>query len=99
MKERYTVGGQGQVALLGVYSHQEEEDAFQATEDTAYASRPFPLFASSSSSRVEASLAAILDHFQHMRADFGCRLDHLSDDWSYRSLIVSSQWLRLFSRA
>ena len=35
---------------------------------------------SSSSSGMEASLAAIIDQFQHMHADFGSRLDHISDE-------------------
>ena len=47
--------------------------------DAAYASR----LSSSSpppSSRVEASLATIMDQLQLMRASFGSRLDHLSNE-------------------
>ena len=35
---------------------------------------------SSSSSRVEASVAAIIDQLQHMRADFGSHLNHISNE-------------------
>ena len=50
--------------------------------DAALASRPSSLSAhppSFSSSRVEVFHAAIMDQFQLMLADFGSRLDHLSD--------------------
>ena len=33
-----------------------------------------------SSSRVDVSLANIMDQLQHMSADFGSRLNHLSDE-------------------
>ena len=59
----------------------QEEAAFCAAKDVAYASRPSSTSAPSSSfSRVEASFAAIMDQLQHMHADFGSRLDHLYDE-------------------
>ena len=42
-------------------------------------SRPFFSSAPSSSSQVAVSLADIMEQLQHMRADFGNRLDDLSD--------------------
>ena len=59
---------------------QQEEAAFHAAKDAAYATQPSSSSAPSTSSRVEASLATILDQLQHMHADFGSRLDHLSDE-------------------
>ena len=49
-------------------------------DDAALSPRPSSSFAPSSSSRVEASLTTIMDQFQHMRADFSSRLDHISDE-------------------
>ena len=49
-------------------------------EDATYASRPSPSFAPPYSSEVEAALATILDQIQLMRAVFGSRLDHLTDE-------------------
>ena len=59
---------------------QQEEAAFRATEDATYASWPSFSSAPSSSSGVEASLAAIMDQLQHMSANFGSHLDHLFDE-------------------
>ena len=59
---------------------QQEEAAFRVARDAAYAFRPASSSTSSSSFGVEASLVAILNQLQHMRADFGCCLDHLSDE-------------------
>ena len=61
------------------FTYQEEAD-IRVAEDAAYASRPFSSSASSFSSRVEASLVAITDQLQLMRADFGSRFDHLTDE-------------------
>ena len=49
---------------------QQEEADICAAEDATYASQPPSSSTQSSSSRVEASLAAIMDQFQHMRANF-----------------------------
>ena len=59
---------------------QQEEADIRASEDATYASWPSSSSALSSSSRVEASLIAILDQLQLMRADFDSHLDHLSDE-------------------
>ena len=59
---------------------QQEDAAFCAVEDATYATRPSSSSAPSSSSGVEVSLVAILDQLQHMHADFGSRLNHLSDE-------------------
>ena len=58
---------------------QQEKATFQAIEDATYASRPSSSSTPPSSFRVEASLASIMDQIQLMRADFGSRLDHLTD--------------------
>ena len=59
---------------------QQDEATFHAVkgaiEDAVYAFRPST---SSSSYGVEASLAAIMDQLQHMHANFGCHIDHISD--------------------
>ena len=57
-----------------------EEAAFYAVEDTAYASQPSFISTPSSFSKAEASFVAIMDLRQHMLADFGSRLNHLSDE-------------------
>ena len=57
---------------------QHDEAAFYVAEDVAYASWPSSSSTPSSSSRVKASLATIMDHLQHMHANFG--LDHIFDD-------------------
>ena len=59
---------------------QQKEVAFHTTMDAAYASRPYSSSAPSSSSKVEASLAAIMDQLQHMRANFGSHFNHLSNE-------------------
>ena len=59
---------------------QQEKAAFRAAEDATYASRPSSLSAPPSSSRVEASLAAIMDQLQLLRADIGSQLDHLTNE-------------------
>ena len=60
---------------------QQEEVEFWAAEEAAYDLRPPSSSApSSSSSRVEASLVAILDQIQQMHADFGSRLDTPFDE-------------------
>ena len=71
-------------------STQQEEATFRATENAAFASRSSSLSAPSSSSRVEASLAAILDQLQHMRADFGSCLDHLFDEMCQMNTRIGS---------
>ena len=43
-------------------------------------SRPSSTSAPSSLSRVAVSLADIIEWFQHMRADFGSHLNHLSEE-------------------
>ena len=48
--------------------------------DAAPASQPSFSFAPPPSSRAEVSLAAIIDQFQLIRANFGRHLDHLSDE-------------------
>jgi len=48
--------------------------------DAAPASRPFSSSAPPSSSRAKVSLIAIMDQLQLMHADFGSRLNHLSDE-------------------
>ena len=45
-----------------------------------YTFRPSSSSTPSFSSRVEASLAAIMDQLQLMRAEFGSRLDHISNE-------------------
>ena len=42
--------------------------------------QPSSTSAPSSSSRADVSLADIMDQFQHIRADFGSHLDHLSNE-------------------
>ncbi|KAL0009223.1 hypothetical protein SO802_010725 [Lithocarpus litseifolius] len=59
---------------------QQDEAAFRAAKDAAYTSQPSFSSTPSSSSRVEASLAAIKDQLQHMRADFGSRLNQIYDE-------------------
>ena len=59
---------------------QQEEATFRTTEDAIYASQPSSSSTLSSSSRVEASLATIMDQLQHMSADFGSCLYHLFDE-------------------
>ena len=59
---------------------QQEAVAFCATEDAAFASRPSSSSAATSSSRVKTSLVAIMAQLQHMHADFGSHLDHISDE-------------------
>ena len=49
--------------------------------DAASTSRPSSISAPPfSSSKAEVSLATIMDQLQLMRANFGSRLDHLSDE-------------------
>ena len=48
-------------------------DAASTSRPSSSSSHPF------SSSKAEVSLATIMDQLQLMRADFGSRLDHLSD--------------------
>ena len=48
-------------------------DAASTSRPSSSSSHPF------SSSNAEVSLATIMDQLQLMRADFGSRLDHLSD--------------------
>ena len=64
---------------------QPEEANIRVAENATYASRPPtppPPFSSapSFSSRVNASLIAILDKLQHMRANFGSCVDHISNE-------------------
>ena len=59
---------------------QQEEANIRAAEDAAYASPPSSTSTPSFSSGIKASLAAIIDQLQLMRADFGSHLDHLSDE-------------------
>ena len=59
---------------------QQEEANIRAAEDATYASPPSSTSTPSSSSGIEASLAAIMDQLQLMRADFGSHLDHLFDE-------------------
>ena len=49
-------------------------DAASTSRPSSSSSHPF------SSSKAEVSLATIMDQLQLMRADFGSRLDHLSDE-------------------
>ena len=50
------------------------------TMDAAPTPRPSSTSAPSSSSMADISLTDIMDQLQHMRADFGSRLNHLSDE-------------------
>ena len=60
---------------------QQQEADIRVVEDATYASRPpSSSSAPSSSFGVEASLAAIINQLQHMRADFSSHLDHLSNE-------------------
>ena len=61
---------------------QPEEANIRVAENATYASRPPtpPSSAPSFSSKVNASLIAILDKLQHMRANFGSCLDHISNE-------------------
>ena len=59
--------------------HVEPLDATPANL-VALSSRPFSSSALSSSSQAVISLADIMEKLQHMHADFGSRLDHLSDE-------------------
>ena len=62
---------------------QPEKANIRVAENATYASRPPtppPSSAPSFSSRVNASLIAILDKLQHMRANFGSCLDHISNE-------------------
>ena len=63
--------------------------AFHVAEDSAFASRPSSSSAPSSSFRIETSLTAIMDQLQHMRADFGSRLDHISDEMCQMNTKIS----------
>ena len=58
----------------------QDEVAFCAAKDVTYTSQPSFWSASSSSSGVKASLAAIMDQLQHMPADFGSCLNQISDE-------------------
>ena len=51
---------------VGPTPAQQEAATFRAAEDVAFASQPSSSYAPSSSSEVEASLAAIMDQIQHM---------------------------------
>ena len=44
---------------------------------------------SSSSSGIEASLTTIMYQLQHMRANFGSRLDHISDEMCQMNTRIS----------
>ena len=61
------------VQLVAKRSHVETTDATPTP-------RPSSSSTPSCFSRVDVSLVDIMDQLQHMRVDFGSRLDHLSDE-------------------